>query len=259
MIRKNMNWLFLLLLSASWVGAETSRFPAVRWTRSGGTQGTNEPVEDMFTAENLSAHVQANGLDIEWTSFIGKTKKWHLSPATFQNQVTCVEDECSYTSFPCYGGCIMSPPYVEGYDAKQEFLYFSVVLDVGHNVPHVVFQVDLNKHSVRRLFDVEGSGLGDFSFSPSGSRLGYLISSHGSACAGSRNANFFDLVALKPLTSKLALSIKQDQLRDYTAYESIKWVAESEAEMSGRSWDCDGSVEPNQLHFQAVASVTAPD
>jgi hypothetical protein len=242
---------FLVLLLLPVAGfASDNRFPPV----SQQVQSNQNPAQYVFDAGDLHAESQNNGLTIHWISEDGVRKSWDMKPELYQDQVACPDEfvRCEDSSFPCYGKCIFSPPIVQLYDSKDKKLYFSLFLDVGHNVPHSVFLADLNSKKVSTLFQADySSGLGNFALSPSDVFLAYLASWHGSACEGGRILNVFDLKTrsfVKPLVKQTANSV----LRKYVVYDSIDWLSNSKLRLKGRSYNCNPNVS-NQTRIEAIA------
>ncbi len=241
--------LFLLPFTAF---AGDNRFPPVNQK----VHSDQNSFQYSFDAGDLHAESRNNGLNINWTSGDGTPDNWDMSPEFYQDQVTCPDEfvQCKNSSFPCYGKCIFSPPIVQLYDSKDKKLYFSLLLDVGNNVPHAVLIADLNNKKASRLFQTDYySSLGNFVLSPSALSLAYLASWHGSACEGGRTLEVFDLREknfVKPLVRPTNNSI----LRKYVVYDSIDWLSNSRLRLKGRSFNCKPGVA-NKTHIEAIASL----
>jgi hypothetical protein len=162
-----------------------------------------------------------------------------MSPDYFQNQVKCEEDLCAESSFPCYGKCIMSPPEIQLYDSKNKKLYFSVALDIGHNVPHAVFVANLNDRKVTFLFETDGSGLMGFALSPSGSWLAFLNGCHFSACESWMDLQVFNMREKKMWEKRPGKSTDENEsLKDIVSYDSITWLSDTKLLLKGSWWKC---------------------
>lgn len=240
--------LYLLAFQIS-VEASDNRFPPIKAIYNYNGQAP------MFDSGDMHSITQKNGLKISWISKNGSRQTWFMKPEYFQDQVECGEFQCDADSpVPCYGKCICSPPVVHLYDSRDKKLYFSVALDFGSNVPHVVFLADLNRKRVSHLFDTYGSGLDSFVISPSGLFLACLTSWHGSACAAGNNMEIYD--TQKHIVLKPAVKPNPDlTMREYAFYRSVEWLSNSKLRLRGRSWNCQGVDGDDQIPIEAIVDL----
>ena len=222
----------------------------------------SDQYEDRVDVGDLhSIAVQKNvGLSwkVSWTGSDGNIRSWSIGPELFQNRVSCPElVQCASSAFPCYGKCIFSPPTVLLYDSRDKKLYFSLNLDIGHGVPLAVFRADLEDRKVDFLFQEAGSTLTGLIFSPSESRLAFLVGLSITACAGESHLNVFDLqkrVLLNPTVKPRS----KFGLRGNVAYDSVEWLSETKLYLRGHTWNCPPRRLKNEL-IPIDAVVTLPN
>jgi hypothetical protein len=208
-----------------------------------------------YDAGDMHAFMQKNGPMITWNSLDGKQKTWLLSPEFFQDQVLhCIDGvECSSLSSPCYGKCIRSLPYIHLYDSRDKEIIFSVELNIGSNVPLVVFTADLEKRKAMLLFETYGSELRSFVFSPSQKSIAFLAGGHGSACNNSAHLKVFDMqkkILAEPAVRRMDESAGT---RENVFYESISWIADSQLRLKGRMWNCRNNDAVDEIPIEGIA------
>jgi hypothetical protein len=254
-------WLtFVFLMTLPVIAFSENRFYSVirhviteRVTSSG-----QKVSEDRVEAGDMHSIVSQDSLEVSWTAANGKVRDWLIGPDLFQDRVNCPEFiQCAGSAFPCYGKCIFSPPVVEQYDSRDKKIYFSVRLDFGGRGPFAVFRADLEDQKVDFLFQEAGSNLMGFAFSPSESRLAFLVGLSITACAGMSHLNVFDLqkgVLLNPAVKPRS----KYSLRENVSYDSVEWLSETKLHLRGYTWNC----QPRRLKNVLIpidAVVTLPN
>ena len=241
------------------VASSEKRFCQVARHVGGSDQKTFEDgvdVGDLHSIAILNSHEIL--WKVSWTGSDGSMKNWSIGPDLYQDRVNCPEFvQCAGSVFPCYSKCIFSPPIVLLYDSRDKKLYFSLNLNVGHGVPLAVFRADLENRKVDLLFQVGGSNLADLVFSPSESRLAFLVQLISTACAGESHLNVFDLqkgVLLNPAVKPRS----KFGLRENVAYDSVEWLSETKLHLKGHTWNCPPPKVKN-VPIPIDAVVTLPD
>ena len=84
-------------------------------------------------------------------------------------------------------------PMVIGSSLSPPRIFFTLwVGGIAQNVPHVLFEADVARHSVRRLL-TEESGIEDFTLSPSGRYLAFSVGWASGVCHNSSSVFVADL------------------------------------------------------------------
>jgi hypothetical protein len=123
---------------------------------------------------------------------------------------------------PELSGCGHSPMVVGSTLSPPRVFFTLWVGTIAQNVPHVLFEADAARGSVRRLLSAE-SGIGDVVVSPSGRYLAYSIGWSSGVCHHTSSVFVADLGALTKSTGPAAVAAV-DRVSPSMLAEPVSWA-----------------------------------